>query len=137
MDNNVLSPSLENGIGLSPILESDLKVSFRGNPIPEVIPKAKYELSNSRSVIDSIINMTPEERRSVTLLGIHYGDYGIQDVKLSTGDIVPIETAIALAENHMLSGYTTGATFKGGKVLRSVPDQKNNTIKRLHDLPQF
>lgn len=116
---------------------NSVPVSFRGNPIPEVIPKSHYELSNSRSVIDSIANMTPDERKNVTLSGIHYGDYGIQDVKLSTGDIVPIETAIALAESHMLSGYTTGATFKGGKILRSVPDQKSTNVKRLHDLPQF
>lgn len=113
------------------------EVSFRGNPIPEVIPKSSYEISDSKQVIEKIRNMTREEQKSVTLEGIHYGNWGISEVKLSTGDIVPIETAIALAENHMLNGYTTGATFKGGKTLRSLPDQSNNHISRIHDLKQF
>lgn len=113
------------------------EVSFRGNPIPEIIPKSSYEISDSKQVIEKIRNMTREEQKSVTLEGIHYGNWGISEVKLSTGDIVPIETAIALAENHMLNGYTTGATFKGGKTLRSLPDQSNNHISRIHDLKQF
>lgn len=113
------------------------EVSFRGNPIPEVIPKSSYHVTDSRQAIDKIKNMTRDEQKSVTLEGIHYGDHGISDVKLSTGDIVTIETAIALAENHMLKGYTTGATFKKGKVLRSLPDQSNSHVSRIHDLPQF
>lgn len=113
------------------------EVSFRGNPIPEIIPKSSYEISDSKQVIEKIRNMTREEQKSVTLEGIHYGNWGISEVKLSTGDIVPIETAIALAENHMLNGYTTGATFKKGRTLRSLPDQSNSHVSRLHDLPVF
>lgn len=115
----------------------DQEVSFRGNPIPEIIAKSNYQVADSRQVIDKIKGMPGDQQKSVTLEGIHYGDHGISDVKLSTGDIVTIETAIALAENHMLRGYTTGATFKGGKVLRSLPDQSNSHVSRIHDLPQF
>lgn len=118
-------------------LEEKEEISFRGKPIPEVIPKNNYQVSDSKQVIEKIKNMSREEQKNVTLEGIHYGDWGISDVKLSTGDIVPIETAIALAENHMLSGYTTGATFKGGRTLRSLPDQSNSHVLRIHDLKQF
>ena len=115
----------------------DREVSFRGNPIPEINPKSNYQITDSDKIVSKIKGMSRDQQKSVTLEGVHYGDWGISEVKLSTGDVVTIETAIALAENHMLNGYTTGATFKGGKVLRSMPTQADSTISRVHDLPTF
>ena len=119
------------------ISKTNEHVSFRGEQIPDIVPKVNYEVSNSKQVIDKITSMPKDEQKSITLEGVHYDNQGISDVKLSTGDIVSIETAIALAENHMLKGYTTGATFRGGKTLRSLPDQSNDHVSRVHDLKQF
>ena len=106
-------------------IETDTEVSFRGKPIPEVIPKSNFTVSDSTEVINKITSMNDSQRKEVSIEAIHYGDGGISDVKLTTGDIVPIETAIALAGNHMLAGYSTGKTVRGGRVLRSKPDPKN------------
>lgn len=81
--------------------------------------------------------MDDHQRKGVSLEAVHYGDRGISEVKLTTGDIVPIETAIALAENHMLAGYSTGKTVRGGRVLRSKPDPKNMGYVSIHKLPEF
>lgn len=113
------------------------EVSFRGIPVPEVIKRVPYQVSDSQQVIDKISQMKAEDRGTVTLSGIHYDDRGISDVKLSTGDIVPIETAIALAENYMLKGYSTGKTMQGGRTLRSKPSADDKDYNYLHDLPQF
>lgn len=115
---------------------TDEHVSFRGNPIPEVSPKNNFQVADSSQVIQKIKNMSDSDRRSVTIDSVHF-DRGLSDVKLSTGDIVPVETAIALAENNMLNGYSTGATMRGGRILRSKPDPKNNNVKGIYQLPRF
>ena len=113
------------------------EVSFHGREIPEVVKKEKFQVADSRQVIDKIVSMPKDQRDSVTLNGIHYTpNQGITEVKLSTGDVVPIETAIALAENYMLNGYSTGMTFKGGRTLRAKPDPEGS-INSIHSLPQF
>lgn len=111
--------------------------SFRGEPIPEIIPKTEFSVIDSKDIVNKISNMSLEEQKSLTLDGVHYDNRGISDVKLTNGDVISIETAIALAENHMLNGYTTGATFHGGRILRSLPDQSNSHVSRIHDLKQF
>ena len=113
---------------------SEQEVSFRGNPIPEVHPRQSFNVANSRDVINKVSSMKAGD---VTIEAIHYGTFGISEVKLTTGDIVPIETAIALAENKMLKGYSTGKTTRGGRTLRSLPDPKNKDVKGLHQLPKF
>lgn len=113
------------------------KVSFRGQPIPEVIPKSNFEEADSRVVIDKIISMSPDQRKSVTIESAHFDNYRLADVKLTTGDIVPVETAIALAESNMLNGYSTGATMRGGKTLRSKPDPNNSDVQGIYQLPRF
>ena len=113
------------------------EVSFHGKPIPEVIPKVNFEVADSQSVINKVTSMDDEQRRNVTIDSVHYTGRGITEVKLNTGDIVPIETAIALAENHMLAGYSTGKTVRGGRTLRSKPDPKNENWKSIHELPHF
>lgn len=117
---------------------NDCEYSFRGNPIPKVVDKKHFEVSDSQEVIDKVVSMSQNERSGLTIDSVHFGNYGgIEDVKLTTGDIVPVETAIALAENHMLSGYTTGKTVRGERVLRSKPDPKNSEYKGLYSLPSF
>lgn len=115
---------------------TDDHVSFRGNPIPEVIPKNNFEIADSSQVIQKINNMSDNDKRSVTIESVHF-DRGLSDVKLTTGDVVPVETAIALAENNMLAGYSTGATMRGGRILRSKPDPKNKDYKGIYSLPRF
>lgn len=114
------------------------RVSFRGEPIPEVIKKESFRVADSKSVIDKIVSAND---RNVTIEAVNFSDnsYRLANVKLSTGDIVPIETAIALAENSFLKGYTTGSTMRGGKTLRSVPstDENNTEATGLYDLPRF
>lgn len=118
-------------------VETNTEVSFRGKPIPEVRPKSNFTVSDSKEVINKITSMNADQRHGISIEAIHYGDRGISDVKLTTGDIVPIETAIALAGNHMLAGYSTGKTVRGGRVLRSKPDPKNAEYSGIHNLPQF
>lgn len=114
------------------------KVSFRGEPIPEVIKREDFKVADSQSVIDKIVS---SNNRDVTIEAVNFsgGSYRLANVKLTTGDIVPIETAIALAQNNFLKGYTTGSTMRGGKTLRSVPstDKKNTEATGLYDLPRF
>lgn len=115
--------------------EINQEVSFRGNPIPEVQATPGFTVSDSKEVINKVTSM---KSRDVTIEAIHYSnDLGISDVKLSTGDIVPIETAIALAGNNYLKGYSTGKTVRGGRTLRSKPDPKNSNVKGIHQLPKF
>ena len=113
------------------------EISFRGQPIPEVFPKSNFKESDSKMVIDKISNMDPEQRKTVTIESAHFDRYRLTDVKLTTGDIIPVETAIALAQNNMLSGYSTGVTVRGGRTLRSKPDPKNNNVQGIYQLPRF
>ena len=113
------------------------EISFRGIPIPEINIKPTYQVANSEQVLDKISKMTTEQRRNVTVSGIHYEHKNIADVKLSTGDIVPVEAAIALAENEMLTGYSSGSTMHGGRFLRTKPSPDDDKGKSIHDLPQF
>lgn len=116
---------------------TDEHVSFRGQPIPEVFPKANFKEADSKQVIDKIVSMSDQERKSVTIESTHFENNRLANVKLSTGDIIPVETAIGLAESHMLNGYTTGATMRGGRTLRSVPDPKNKGVQGIYELPRF
>lgn len=118
-------------------VDTNTEVSFRGRPIPEVKPKSNFKVSDSNEVISKINSMDANQKSEVSIEAVHYGDKGISDVKLTTGDIVPIETAIALAGNHMLAGYSTGKTVRGGRVLRSKPDPKNVEYHGIHSLPEF
>ena len=119
-------------------IETDTEVSFRGKPIPEVSKvKSNFEVSDLNSVVSKINSMDINQKREVSIEAVHYGDRGISDVKLTTGDIVSVEEAIALAGNHMLAGYSTGKTVRGGRVLRSKPDPKNSEYHGIYSLPEF
>lgn len=111
-------------------------ISFRGQPIPDVKPKANFKYADSQQVIDKIKGMSPNELKNVTIDSVHFDDKGLDAVKLTTNDIVPVETAIALAKSNMLSGYSTGATMRGGRTLRAKPDP-DNKILGVHELPTF
>lgn len=114
------------------------ELSFRGVPVPEITMKPNYQIADGKQVIDKISKMSKDQLKNVTVSGIHYDNKNISDVKLSTGEIVSIETAIALAENSLLQGYSAGSTMHGGRFLRTKPgpkDEGNN--KSIHDLPQF
>ena len=111
--------------------------SFRGKAIPEVTSKKDYQLANDKQVIDKISNMSKEQRNNIKIDAVHYDNYRVSEVKLSTGDIVPVETAIALTENSMLKGYTTGNTAYGGKTLRAKPKTSSDAAERIRDLPKF
>lgn len=116
-----------------------MEKSFRGQEIPEVIRKTKFEIADSNMVIKKIEELR-SNNESVTIEATNFDELNrLANVKLSTGDIIPVETAIALAQNHMLEGYTTGKTMRGGRVLRSVPStERNNTESTgIYDLPRF
>lgn len=113
------------------------EVSFRGIAIPEVNVQSKYQVADSQKVIDKISRMTPEQQKDVTLESVHYTDREISEVKLTTGDIIPVETAIALAQNSLLAGYTTGKTMNGGRTLKAKPSSRNNKSKSVALLPKF
>ena len=110
-------------------------MSFRGMPIPEINIKPNYQIADSKQVIDKISKMDSNQQKNITLSAVHYNDRDVSDVKLSTGDIVPVETAIALAENSMLAGYVTGTTRHGGKTLKASPGKDSG--KSIHTLPKF
>ena len=121
-------------------MENNVQVqetSFRGMPIPEIHKKQDYKVADSQQVINKIMALSPEEQKQVSLSGIHYQDKDICAVKLSTGDIVSIETAIALAENAMLSGFRAGRNARGDKTLRATPNYDGEGRNSIHNLPQF
>ena len=121
-------------------MENNVQVqetSFRGMPIPEVMKKQDYQVADSQKVIDKIVAMSPEEQKKVTLSGIHYQDKDITAVKLSTGDIISIEAAIALAENALLFGFRAGRNARGDKTLRAMPNYDGKGKNSIHNLPQF
>ena len=113
------------------------ETSFRGMPIPEVMKKQNYQVADSQKVIDKIVAMPPEEQKKVTLESIHYQDKDITAVKLSTGDVISIEAAIALAENALLSGFRAGRNARGDKTLRAMPNYGGTGKNSIHNLPQF
>ena len=113
------------------------ETSFRGMPIPEINKKKDYQVADSQKVIDKIVAMSPEEQKKVTLESIHYQDKEISAVKLSTGDIISTEAAIALAENAMLSGFRAGRNARGDKTLRATPNYDGEGRNSIHNLPQF
>jgi hypothetical protein len=113
------------------------ETSFRGMPIPEVLKKQNYQVMDSQKVIDKIVAMPPEEQKKVTLESIHYQDKDITAVKLSTGDIISIEAAIALAENALLSGFRAGRNARGDMTLRAMPNYDGKGKNSIHNLPQF
>lgn len=112
-------------------------VSFRGQPIPEVFPKVSFQVADSQMVIDKIVSMTEEERRNVTIDAVHFDRNRLTNVRLTTGDIIPVETAIGLAQSGLLYGYSTGSTTRGGKTLRSKPDPRNKNSVGIYQLPRF
>ena len=118
-------------------MEENREISFRGIPVPEVVAKQNYQVTDGKQVIDKISKMSKEQLKNVTVSGIHYDNKSISDVKLSTGEVISLETAIALAENKLLSGYSAGSTMHGGRFLRTKPSPDNDGGKSIHDLPQF
>jgi hypothetical protein len=112
--------------------------SFRGYEIPEVVKEKKFIVSDGDRVIKKILDMTKNDREAVTIDSVHFENGRVSEVKLTIGDIVTIETAIALAENNLLYGYSTGATMNKGKTLRSKPTYKpDGKGKGLYELPRF
>ena len=115
----------------------ETSLSFRGIAIPEIISKPSYQLADSKQVIDKVSKMTKEQKSELRIDAVHYDDHKLAEVKLSTGDIIPVETAIALVDNNLIDGYSTGATFYGGKTLRSKPLTSSEAKTRMRDLPKF
>ena len=113
------------------------KLSFRGKTIPEINNQQDYTLADNNVVIDKLSNMSKEQRNTIKIDAVHYDNYKIADVKLSTGDVIPVETAIALTESSLLNGYTTGSTYYGDKTLRAKPSTSKDTKGRIRDLPRF
>ena len=113
------------------------ETSFRGIPIPEVDTKQDYTVADSKKVIDKIMNMSAEEQKNITLESIHYEGKDISEVKLSTGDIVPVEAAIALAEKSLLQGFRAGRNARGDRTLRAVPNFAGKEKNSIHKLPVF
>ena len=113
------------------------EVSFRGMPIPQVNKKQDYQVANSQQVIDKIVAMNPAEQKNVTIQGIHYQDKDITAVKLSTGDIISVEAAIALADNALLAGFRAGRNARGDRTLRCLPNYGGEGKNSIHNLPKF
>lgn len=113
------------------------ETSFRGMAIPELQKKPEYQVSDYKKVLDKIMAMPHEEQSKVTLESVHYQDKYISEVKLSTGDIVPVEAAIALAENKMLKGFRAGRNARGERTLRAAPNFNSNEKNSIHNLPEF
>ena len=103
-------------------------VSFRGNEIPVVNKTENFKRTEGKAVI----NKLKESNARTTIVAAHF-DNGLSDVKLDTGDIVSLETAIALASADMLTGFSTGATITGKRTLRSKPSAPH----KIYELPRF
>ena len=115
-----------------------MEKSFRGQDIPEITKRMSFEIADSNEVIRKVEDLR-SRNQDVTINAANFEQGRLANVKLSTNDIVPVETAIALAQNNMLKGYTTGKTMRGGRVLRSVPstDENNTESTGIYNLPRF
>lgn len=108
--------------------------SFRGEPIPDIgISDREVRCVDASQVVNKINDMTPEQRKSVTIEAAHFSNHRLSAVRISTGDIISVETAIALAGNNMLYGYSTGATMNGKRTIRSKPSAEHS----IYTLPKF
>lgn len=106
-------------------------VSFRGEPIPEIVAKSDIKYADTDQVVNKL-----KAQKDITIDSVHFENHSLSAVKLTSGDIVPVETAIALAQNNLINGYSTGATMRGGRTLRSKPSP-NNKIPGIYSLPRF
>ena len=113
------------------------ETSFRGLAIPEVYKKEPYKVADSQTIINKIVAMSPDEQKMLTLCGVHYEDKDITEVKLSTGDIIPVEAAIALAANDLLTGFRAGRNARGDRTLRASPNYYGTGKNSIHNLPEF
>ena len=106
------------------------EISFRGKPIPIVMIKHDVTVKDSDEIVSKLMSMSEIERQNFTIDSVRFDDTNQLDlVMYNNGDVSTVETAIALAENEMINGYTTGMTRNGGRTLRSKPN--NTSLKTL------
>ena len=113
------------------------ETSFRGQPIPEVYKKQPYVVADSQMIINKVISMKPEDQKMLTLSGVHYEGKDITEVKLSTGDVISVEAAIALASEDLLTGFRAGRNARGDRTLRATPNYYGTGKNSIHNLPEF
>lgn len=110
------------------------RVSFRGDEIPVIRTDPPVDIVDAQLITSKLNSMDVDERNHLRVEAVRYDGEGVDLFKLNTGDVITVETAIALAEEDMLPGYTTGATVNRGRTLRSIPSNEHGGI---HDLPLF
>lgn len=107
--------------------------SFRGQPIPQLIKRQTFEITEGESIMEIYSYMTDVEKKDLTIDAIRFEDNLPAYCKLSTGEVVTIETAIALAEAGVFTGYTVGTTMNKGRTLKCRPNKATSVYK----LPRF
>ena len=103
----------------------------------QVQKKQPYQVVDSQTAINKVLAMSPDEQKMLTLSGVHYEDKDITEVKLSTGDIISVEAAIALAGEDLLTGFRAGRNARGDRTLRASPNYYGTGKNSIHNLPEF
>ena len=94
--------------------------------------KHDVTVKDSDEMVDELMSMSADERQNFTIDSVRFDDTNQLDlVKYNNGDVSTVETAIALAENEMICGFTTGMTRKGGRTLRSKPNKEGISLKTI------
>ena len=107
-------------------------LSFRGQPIPTISIRKNVDIKEPEEIVEMYYNLSSDEQKGFTINAVHLDEHNQLDtVMYSNGAISTVETAIALAENDMLDGFTTGTTRKGGRTLRSKPNSKGISLKTI------
>lgn len=109
--------------------------SFMGRAIPDIDLNGMMEESikcvEPQAIAEKIRNMPAEERGNLTIDKIHYNTWGnISAVMLTSGDVISMETAIALADQNAIKGYCAGSNREHQRTLRSNPGDEE---VHLHD----
>ena len=77
------------------------------------------------------MNISDYERN---ITAVHYEDGWVESVKLSTGEVIPVSSAIILIENGLIPGYQV-SNRDGREYIKGIIDQSyDNNIDRL---PRF
>lgn len=122
------------------VSKQDSEVSFTGKAIPDInldrTEETSLNLTSPEDMTNKILGMSHEEKSELTVDKVHYDRQGrLSAVMLNSGDVISTETAIALAEQNALKGWSTGSNRYHQRTLRTVSSNPDDPY--LHDYATF
>lgn len=118
----------------------DSEVSFTGKVIPDIdlgrTEETSMSMTSPEDMTNKILGMSHEEKSDLTVDKVHYDRQGrLSAVMLNSGDVISTETAIALAEQNALKGWSTGTNRYHQRTLRTTSSNPEDPY--LHDYETF